>query len=100
MLRTDRVNQWATLYIKASPSLARWLKAAQAARWTSLQEVRQSFKTADGVMVTSGKTATVFNIAGNDFRLITAIHYNRQMIFVLEFLTHSEYSTNRWKDRL
>ncbi|WP_223212348.1 type II toxin-antitoxin system HigB family toxin [Microcystis aeruginosa] len=30
-------------------------------------------------------------------RLIAAIHYNRQKIYIREVLTHSEYDTNKWK---
>jgi mRNA interferase HigB len=50
--------------------------------------------------VKSGNTATVFNIVGNRYRLITAIHYNRQMIFLMMVLTHAEYSTDKWKEIL
>ncbi len=48
----------------------------------------------------SGNTVTFFNIAGNDFRLITAIHYRTQLIFILRFLTHAEYSKDNWKQEL
>jgi mRNA interferase HigB len=43
---------------------------------------------------------TVFNICGNKYRLIAAIHYNRQRAYVLRLLRHAEYSKNLWKDRL
>ena len=36
----------------------------------------------------------------NAFRLITAIHYDTQRVFVMRFLTHAEYDRNRWKDTL
>jgi len=32
--------------------------------------------------------------------LITAIHYNAQRVYVMRFLTHSEYSKDTWKDNL
>jgi mRNA interferase HigB len=51
------------------------------------------------VTVKSNRTVTVFNIT-NDLRLITAIHYNRQEIFTMRFLTHAEYSKNKWKSSL
>jgi mRNA interferase HigB len=73
---------------------------AMAARWTSLQDVRATFSHADGVTVKSGRTVVVFNIAGNKWRLITAIHYNRQLLFTLIVLTHAEYSRGKWKDML
>ena len=55
---------------------------------------------ADQIKVKSGRTVTIFNVCGNDFRLITAIHYDKQKVFVLNFLTHTEYSRNTWKNRL
>ena len=51
-------------------------------------------------MVDSNRTVVIFNIGGKNYRLITAIHYNRQLVFVLRFMTHAEYSKNRWKDDL
>lgn len=59
-----------------------------------------TYLSADGVKVESGRDATVFNIRGNKYRLITAIHYNIQAIYVMRFLTHAEYSKNTWKDSL
>jgi mRNA interferase HigB len=40
------------------------------------------------------------NIGGNKYRLIAAIHYNRQRVYVLRLLTHAEYGKNLWKDTL
>ncbi len=50
--------------------------------------------------VASGKTVTVFNIGGNKFRLVVAIHYNRQRVYLLRLMTHAEYSKNRWQKKL
>lgn len=38
-----------------------------------------------------GGRRTVFNIAGNKYRLITRINYEKQRVFVLHLLTHTEY---------
>ena len=42
----------------------------------------------------------VFNIRRNDYRLIVAAHFNRQIVYTLRFVTHAEYSKNRWKETL
>ncbi len=42
----------------------------------------------------------VFNIAGNQYRLIAAIHFNMQSVYTLRLMTHAEYSKDRWKDEL
>ena len=65
-----------------------------------MQDVRATFPHADPVTVKSGRTVVVFNIAGNRYRLITAIHYNRGLIFTLMVLTHAEYGKDEWKDVL
>jgi mRNA interferase HigB len=40
---------------------------------------------------------TVFNIAGNKYRLIARVNYITQTVFVLYLLTHSEYDKGAWK---
>lgn len=48
----------------------------------------------------SGRTVVVFDIAGNRFRMIAAIHFNTAVVFALRFMTHAEYDKNKWKDEL
>jgi mRNA interferase HigB len=62
-------------------------------------ELRRVLPSADQIEVTSGKTVTIFNIK-NHFRLITAIHYNHQIHYVLLLLTHGEYDKDHWKKNL
>jgi mRNA interferase HigB len=52
------------------------------------------------VRVKSGRQVVVFNIKGNDFRLVCAIHYKTGTIFLLRFFTHADYSKNRWQSTL
>jgi len=85
---------------QAHAGLVHWHKAAKAARWTCLPDVRTSFPHADLVIVRSGRQAVIFNIAGNRYRLICAIHYNRQLVFTLMVLTHAQYDQGKWKDVL
>jgi mRNA interferase HigB len=42
----------------------------------------------------------VFNICGNKYRLICAMHFNTGKVFLLRFLTHAEYDKDQWKDQL
>lgn len=90
----------AETFPKASSYLAHWRAVVRAARWSSLADVRRQYASADAVRVASGGTVVVFNACGNDFRLITAIHYNTQRVFTLRFLTHAEYSRGKWKAEL
>ena len=92
--------EFAERHPDAVEPLDRWYRIARCAPWASLAEVRVEFPHADIVRVASGNLVTVFNVAGNKYRLITAIHYNRQVIYTLRVLTHAEYSRGRWKERL
>ena len=76
----------------AEPSLRSWLTVVEPASWKNPAEMKQSFRYADLV----GRR-TVFNIAGNKYRLIARINYIAQKIFVLYILTHAEYEKGAWK---
>ena len=95
---TTLKSYWAR-HRDARPSLEDWLNEARAAKWQNLTEARRTYPSADAATGASGATLTIFNIKGNHYRLITAIHYDRQRIFIRDFMTHAEYSKNRWKDR-
>lgn len=85
---------------QAAEWLAVWRNTVRAARWRNLMELRTTYPQADSVTVRSGRTVTVFNAGGNKFRLIAAIHFKTQTVFALRFLTHAEYSKDRWKGEL
>jgi mRNA interferase HigB len=100
IIKPTTVRQFALRHADAASGLEHWLDVAQVAQWQKLHDVRRSFRSADEVRVVSGRTVVIFNIGGNKFRLISAIHYNLQKVFVLRFMTHAEYSKNRWQDDL
>jgi mRNA interferase HigB len=81
----------------ARVGLGRWLHSVKRAEWQRFADVRGEFASVDRVTVESGKPVFVFNIAGNRFRLIAAIHFNLQRIYTLRFLTHAEYDKENWK---
>ncbi len=85
---------------KAASHLETWRKTVKAAAWRNLVDVRRTYPGTDSVKVRSGRQVLVFNVRRNDYRLIIAAHFNRQIIYTLRFLTHAEYSKDRWKDTL
>jgi mRNA interferase HigB len=100
VIKPTRIKAYASEYPDAGEALLRWLDHAERADWNNLNEVRQTFSHADAVFVKSGSTATVFNVRGNCYRLITAIHYNTGRVYILRFLTHAEYNKDKWKGEL
>jgi len=96
----SRIREYASRHPEAASALAAWLKIAKKAAWRNIIDTRRVFPSADAVEVASGRTVTVFNIGGNKFRLIVAIKYEWSMLYVLRFLTHAQYSHDRWKEVL
>ena len=92
--------EFARQHSDAATVLLIWLRTAKAADWASLENVRQFYPTTDPVKVASGRIVYVFNIKGNSYRLVTAIHFNRRRIFILRFMTHAQYSKDFWKSQL
>lgn len=97
--RTALGEFWAS-HADAQAPLTHWYKTARKARWKSIVEVRRYAPHADAVRVGSGSTVTVFNIGGNKYRLIAAIHYNTGTVYVLRVLTHAQYNRDTWKEDL
>jgi mRNA interferase HigB len=83
----------------AQQPIEEWLVKTRAARWQCIDDVRRTYPHADAATVASGATVTIFNIKGNQYRLITAIHYNTGIVFIRDFLSHAEYSKGQWKER-
>jgi mRNA interferase HigB len=65
---------------------------ARRATWKNITRVRLDFPHAGAVGI-----FTVFNIAGNKYRLIAAIKNRWQAVYVRAILTHQEYKQERWK---
>jgi mRNA interferase HigB len=87
---------FAASHTDAASPLRAWFKLARRGRFLNLAELKRTFASVDMVPV-KGRSFYVFNIGGNKYRLITAIHFNTQRLFVRQILTHAEYDTERWK---
>jgi mRNA interferase HigB len=91
---------WTSGNARAEAPLRAWYKLALHAEWHSFNDVHKNFPSADAVKVASKKEVVVFNIGGNACRLIAAVHYKSQRVFVLRVLTHAEYDKEQWKVQL
>jgi mRNA interferase HigB len=100
IISAGRLDEFVRRYPDAETALAGWAQNTRDAAWRNLQQVRQTYRSADAVQVDSGRTVTVFNVRGNNYRLLTAISYPAGVVNVLQFLTHAEYDKEKWKKTL
>ncbi len=96
IITETRLRIAAAKHPNVASTIYRWIKTVRKAQWKTLVDTRRTFPHADQIKA-SEKLLTVFNL-GDDYRLIAAIHYNRNRIYIRRVLTHAEYSKDRWKN--
>ena len=74
-------------YPQAEVPLRAWYALASRADWRSPVDVKMAYRSASFLR----NNRVVFNIKGNDFRLVVAVHYNRGLMFIRFVGTHREY---------
>jgi mRNA interferase HigB len=77
----------------AQTGLLLWYQRVSDSEFQKFNDLRQVFPSADQV-----GNFTVFNISGNNYRLITYIDYDYQLVFIRAVLTHAEYDKENWKN--
>ena len=67
--------------------LRSWYAEASRANWKSPAHIKEAHRQASFI----GGDRVVFNIKGNDYRLIVAVRYPKQIMYVRFVGTHAEY---------
>lgn len=88
-----KIIEFSKVHPNAKAPLENWFKIVDSTDFSSFIEIQRVFPTADKVV-----KFTVFNVGGNNYRLIAAIHYNRNKLYIRNILTHSEYDKGKWKE--
>ncbi|MGZ5243177.1 MAG: type II toxin-antitoxin system HigB family toxin [Bacteroidia bacterium] len=74
-------------YADAEQHLRAWYAEAKRVKWTNSNDIKKQYRNASIV----GNNRIVFNIKGNKYRLIVAIDYVFQLVFIRFIGTHAEY---------
>jgi mRNA interferase HigB len=93
IITRKRLLEFAKRRPDCSTAVESWYRIVKHTDFNSLQELRQTFPSADKV-----GNLTVFNVGGNKVRLIAAIHYNRHKVYIRHVLTHEEYDRGFWRE--
>lgn len=75
-------------YRDSEQPLKTWAKEVENVKWKTSNEIVAFYNTADPIK----NNRIVFNIKGNDYRLVAKIHYNRQIVYVRFIGTHAQYN--------
>ena len=94
VITKKRLVEFATRFPVSRDPLLKWYRIVSQTDFASFVAMRSVFRAADQV----GKL-TVFDIGGNKFRIIAAIHYNRHRIYIRHVLTHVQDDKGKWKEQ-
>ncbi len=93
IITRKRLIEFSEKHSNTSIVLDAWYRIVKQNEIPTFAKLREIFPSADKV-----DNLTVFNIGGNKIRLIAAIHYNTQCLYIRHVLTHNEYNKGKWKE--
>lgn len=71
----------------AEQPLKAWYEEAMSATWTQPADIKAQYRSASVLK----NRRVVFNIKGNDYRLVVAVRYTSTTMFIRFVGTHAEY---------
>ncbi len=87
IISKKKIREYYESNVQAELPLTEWYFKMLNTKAHNINELRKLFNSVDIV-----HGYTIFDIGGNNYRLIAAIHYNMQLCYIREIWTHTEYS--------
>ena len=86
------IRDFVAKHADADVAMRDWYKRVCKANWNSLADIKQTFNTADYV----GNDRYVFDIKGNNYRIVAIVLFINKKVYIRFVGTHEEY--DRIKD--
>lgn len=90
LISNSALRNFAKIHSIAEAPLQGWRRIVERGQFRNFAELKRVFNSVDKV-----GDCFVFDIAGNKYRLIAAIHFNTQILYVQSVMTHAEY--DKWR---
>lgn len=81
------LKEYAEAHPDAKVALQEWTSIVKQSTWTCFADVKGTFNSVDNV----GNQHYVFNIKGNNYRLVVVIKFTVKFVYVRFIGTHKEY---------
>ena len=81
------IKEYAEAHPDAKVALQEWTTIVKRSKWTCFADIKKTFNSVDSV----GNQHYVFNIKGNNYRLVVVIKFTIQFVYILFIGTHKEY---------
>ena len=92
VFREAVVAEFAARHSASRSALGRFLRLARAADWPHFLAVKRTFPATDYAPATG---MLIFNVGGNEYRVVARVNFEKQSIVIDRVLTHEEYNRER-----
>ncbi|WP_375612347.1 MULTISPECIES: type II toxin-antitoxin system HigB family toxin [unclassified Bartonella] len=87
IVKISTLQTFWTRYPDAEQPLKAWVDEAKNAQWRSPHDIKEKYKNASILK----NNRVVFNIRGNDYRLVVSIFYPAGWLYIKFIGTHKQY---------
>lgn len=92
VLGRDKLIKFSRKHADAKGALESWFNEADEANWKTSQDIKARFNSASFL----ADNRVIFNIKGNDYRLVVRVRYQNDIIVIEWVGTHAEYDKKRF----
>ncbi len=83
----QRLKEYTNANPQSKTALQEWTEVVKRAEWRCFADIKKSFNSVDSI----GNQRYVFNIKGNDYRLVVIIRFTIKFVYIRFIGTHKEY---------
>jgi len=87
IITKTKIIDFYSLNLKAKEVLLRWYHGVVLSDWSDFHSMKQSYNSVDTV----GNDRFVFNVAGNNYRIVAMIHFSTRTVYIRFVGTHKQY---------
>jgi len=88
VLGRNKLEQFYKKHANSKNTLIAWYRDACDSQWKTPQDIKNRYRSADFLP----DNRVIFNIKGNDYRLVVKVRYQNNIAVVLWVGTHAEYT--------
>jgi mRNA interferase HigB len=92
ILGREKIYDCIRKHASSRKPLEAWVDEAERAAWQTPQDIKNRYRSVDFL----ADNRTIFNIKGNDYRLVVKIRYQNGVVMVEWVGTHAEYDKKRF----
>lgn len=90
IISNTALTDFAAIHPPADAPLQAWRKVVESRDFVNFADIKSTFNATDKV-----DKYYIFDIGGNKYRVVAAIHFNTNIMYIRHVFTHQEY--DKWK---